>query len=305
VLGALLLIACVTSSSAQSADPAPAQPATPRAAPYSLPWQLRTVTPANVLRLESVLAFYEDAMSNEGRTSATILLGSWRATPKLALLGRAGLVSNSPPTGESAVSVVNPILGALYAPAVAKDFRAAFFLGTSVPVGMGGGNSPDVAVAAATRSGIFARSAMDNAMFAVNDWTIFPGAGLAYVKRGLTVQGEVTVLQLTRVRGEDLQKDSAKTNFTSGVHVGYFVRSDVSLGGEFRYQRWLSTPAAVEADPTGASRDTASIAFGVRFHVRAGERTWLRPGIAYARGLDDPMAAQGYDILHLDVPVAF
>jgi hypothetical protein len=263
------------------------------------------VAAANVLRIENVFAFYEGAASSDGQTSVTFVLGSWRVAPKFALLGRLGLVANSPPVGESAVSVVNPIVGGLYAFTPAKDLRAALFLGSSIPVGMGGGNSPDLEVAIATRSGILARSAMDNAMFAVNDWTIFPGAGLAYVKRGFTAQAEATVLQLTRVRGEDLQKDSSKTNFTSGVHLGYFVRPSVSLGGEFRYQRWLSTPVAVEADPTGTLRDTASIAVGVRFHIRSGERTWLRPGIAYARGLDDPMDAQSYDILHVDFPIVF
>ena len=39
-------------------------------------------------------------------------------------------------------------------------------------------------------------------MFAVNYLAIFPGVDLAYVSAGLTVQGEVTLFQLTRVRGD-------------------------------------------------------------------------------------------------------
>lgn len=31
----------------------------------------------------------------------------------------------------------------------------------------------------------------------------------------------------------------------------------------------------------------------------------MRPGIAYARGLDDPTDAQNYNVLQLDVPVIF
>ena len=41
-----------------------------------------------------------------------------------------------------------------------------------------------------------------------------------------------------------------------------------------------------------------------------GESTWIRPGIAYARGIDKPMSGAtagptNYNIIQLDVPVAF
>jgi hypothetical protein len=31
----------------------------------------------------------------------------------------------------------------------------------------------------------------------------------------------------------------------------------------------------------------------------------VRPGLSYTRALDDPLAGQGYDIIQLDVPIAF
>ena len=50
-------------------------------------------------------------------------------------------------------------------------------------------------------AGISARSAMDNALFAVDYWTVIGGLGLARITPGSTLQAEVTVLQLTRARG--------------------------------------------------------------------------------------------------------
>src|SRR5690606_5383056 len=113
---------------------------------------------------------------------------------------------------------------------------------------------------AAAGSGIYARSAMDNAMFAVNYLTFFPGLGIAYVADGLTVQAEATVLSLHRARGgESAEPDEHRVNFTSGVHVGYFVLESLSLGADLRYQRWLSTPSAVEADEAAADDDQRGI----------------------------------------------
>jgi hypothetical protein len=286
---------------------APAVAAAP--APYSLPWQLRPAVVGNVLRVDTAIAFYENPVTHDGgQTVATMLLGTYKLTPELAPFVRLGVVGNSPPTGTTGgggVALVNPAVGATYALKFARDFRLALFLGLTIPVGMGGGDAPDPAKAAAARSGILARSAMDNAMFAVNDFTVFPGVGLAYVAHGLTVQAEVTLLQLTRVRGSAAQPDSSKTNFTTGLHVGYFFLPVLSLGAELRYQRWLSTPRAVAADATGTTRDNLTMAVGPRVHLRVGKSTWIRPGIAYAQGLDYPMTKQDYRIVQVDVPVSF
>jgi hypothetical protein len=44
---------------------------------------------------------------------------------------------------------------------------------------------------------------------------------------------------------------------------------------------------------------------GPRFHFKLGEKRWLRPGLSYTRAFDDPMKRSGYDILQVDVPLAF
>lgn len=294
-----------------AAPPEAPVPAAPKPPPYSLPWQLRPVLAKTVLRAETAFAFMKDPRTSEsGNTAAMMLLGSYAITPELAPMVRLGLVANSPPGAAPAdVAIVNPVLGATYSLTLPAHLKLAFFLAVAVPIGMGSGDTPAKSVAAASRSGILARSAMDNAMFAVNDFTIFPGIDLAYVNAGFTAQAEVTLLQLFRVDGGGgpvpPNKDATKTNFTAGLHLGYFILPQLSLSGEIRYQRWLSTPAAVAADKTGASRDNLTFAVGPRLHFKLGQGVWFRPGIAYARGLDNPMSASGYNIVQLDLPFLF
>lgn len=308
--------------------PAPeATPAKPKPPPYSLPWQLRPVVAASVVRSDTAVAFYKDNAGKEsGTTVASMLLASYKVTDELAPLVRIGVASNSPPSSvktatgadlDSAVNFLNPVVGVTYALKPAKPLRLALFLGATIPVGSGGGDDAKPENAQANAMGMRARSAMDNAMFAVNDFTIFPGIGFAYVAGGFTAQAEVTLLQLMRVKGDKQpamgapkNPDSSKTNFTAGIHLGYFVVPFFSLGGELRHQRFLSTPKAVEADeadggPDLGIRDQTTFAVGPRFHFKLSESVWFRPGVAFAMPLDDPMKKAEYKIVQLDLPVAF
>jgi len=293
----------------------PAEPAPPPP-PYSLPFQLRPAAIATVVRSDTAFAFYESPTGNGGSTVASMLLGSYKLTPEFAPLVRLGVSSNSPPSGAmpsgSGFSFLNPVLGGTYLFKLSPDFRLAAFLGVTLPIGMGGGSKPDAAVAAANAAGVLARSAMDNAMFAVDYFTIFPGLDLAYVAHNLTLQLEVTLLQLERVRGKGTAPgaDAARTNFTAGFHAGYFVIPELSFGGEIRHQRWLSTPASIKSTAmvirdTTMLRDNWTFALGVRAHFKLGDSMWFRPGLSYGRGIDDPMAKAKYNIVQLDLPLVF
>ena len=307
VLGCLFALTSGQRAQAQAAQSgAPAAPTPP---PYSLPWQLRPAAAATVLRSDTAFAFYKDPMTDEsGMSVPSFLLGSYKVTPEFAPMMRVGAIHNSPPEvmGKSVSGFVltNPLFGGTYVFKLSPELRLAAFFGFTLPVGGGGGNMPKASSATARNSGLLARSAMDNAMFAVNDFTIIPGLDLAYVAHGFTAQLEATLLQLTRARGDVAQKDASRTNFTAGLHLGYFFIPQLSLGAELRYQRWLSTPANVKMDMTGTLRDTLSMAVGLRVHIKAGS-TWFRPGVAYAQGLDAPMTKSKYHIVQLDVPVQF
>src|SRR5262245_40215955 len=286
--------------------PAPPPP------PYSIPWQLRPVGAATVVRSDTAVAFYDNGAGASGSTVATMLLASYKVTPSLAPMVRLGLSQNdAPAAGADGTSFINPVVGATYAGKV-DAIRWAAFLGTTVPIGQGGGNTPDAGAATANAAGIRARSAMDNAMFAVNYLTAMAGGGVAYVDHKLTVQLEATLLQLFRVRGDMAASatDSTRTNSTVGLHAGYFIIPMLSLGGELRYQRWLRPPTQLDAmgakvDIPGAAKDTMTFAIGPRFHFPVGRGMWLRPGIAYARALDDPLSAASYNVVQVDVPFVF
>lgn len=274
--------------------------------PYSIPWQLRPAAAVNVVRSDTAVALYEaPGTGSRGTTVATTLLVSGKITPELAPMLRVAWVHNTPPVGAAASALVNPLVGLTWAPVIGPEYKLGLFVACTAPIGQGGGDAPDKDKAAARASGIPARSAMDNALFSVNDLTPIGGAGFAWVAHGLTVQAEVTVLELLRVRGAAAQPDKAKTNFTSGLHVGYFVIPQLSIAGELRYQRWLTTPVAVEKDTTGTLRDTTTFAIGVRGHIPLGGKMWLRPGVAYARALDAPMSTAKYNIVQIDIPFLF
>ena len=247
-----------------------------------------------------------------------MLSASYKVIPELAPMVRLGLVSNAPPTDKEARNdFLNPVIGALFAPKIHDQLKLGLFLGLTLPIGTAGGDDPHPQSALASNAGISTRSAMDNAMFAANYFAIFPGVGLAYVAHGFTAQVEATVFQLAKTRGPDTvtmggktyDTDKSNTNFTTGLHVGYFVIPALSFGAEIRHQRWLSTPLNVELDKTGTLRDNTTVALGPRAHVKLGEKMWLRPGLSFAFPLDNPMANgkqySHYKIMQIDVPFVF
>jgi hypothetical protein len=288
-----------TPSWAQAQAPAPSP-----APPYSLPWLLRPAAAASVVRLDSTVALYEDpATGADGHTLVESFIASYRASARWAPLARLSWIRNAAPGGTaeaSGTAFSNPLLGVSYVRPLA-EWRLALFGATTLPVGSGGGDTPDAGAAGAVSRAVPARSAMDNALFAVNYWTVIGGVAAARVTPRLTLQAEATVLQLTRVRGPQTQ-DAARTNLTLGLHAGHFFSPRVSLGAELRMQRWLSDAAPVRADPS--ARETLTAAIGPRLHLRAGRRV-VRPGLSYTRALDDPLHAQGYDMIALDVPISF
>lgn len=304
-------------SSSSSAQPGRAAEGLPSPAPYSVPWQLRPIVAPTVIRVESSLAFYEDASSGRGATSATILTAAYRIpgtgplSAGLAPLVRLALVADAPPSSNlpksaGGAAFVNPLLGLAYAVKLEHGLRLNTFFGVTLPIGGGGGDSPSPGAANARAKGLNARAQLDNALFAVNDLTLVPGLGIAYVKSGLTVQLEATLLHLMRVRGSAVQAESSKTNLTLGLHVGYFLADYLSVGAELRYQRWLNAPFAVERDASERPRDNLTLAIGPRFHIPLGA-VKFRPGLSYQRGLDKPLAAStpNYHIVQLDLPLFF
>jgi hypothetical protein len=197
------------------------------------------------------------------------------------------------------------------------SYRLALFGATTIPVGTGGGDAPNVGAAKTNAASVTARPA-DNAMFAVNYLTEIVGVDFAYVNHGFTAQAEATLLQFVRVRGGRSAGGTDRFRTTSGVglHVGYFIGSHFSLGSDLHYQRWLSHPTMLSASTgarvawSDANMDMVTVAAGPRLHFRLGKQAWIRPGISFVRGLD----ARGFDAplitaqttaVQIDVPIMF
>lgn len=282
-----------------AAQEAPAPPA-----PYSLPWLLRGAVPGNVVRFDETIAFFENPTTHaSGTTDMTCLLVTRKLTPNVMIVGRESWINNSPPAPTlSGTAFSNPALGVVYGRTFSEGWRWAGLLAVALPIGSGGGNTPDPSTAAAIASGAAARSIMENPMFAVNYFGVVEGLDVARITPDLTLQAEVSFSQLARVRGPETQ-DSTRVNFTSGVHIGHFFSPTVSLGAELRYQRWLSDAAPVKKDPT--AREQLTVAAGPRLHFKLGPHSWIRPGVSYTTALDDPMSRSSYHILQIDAPISF
>ncbi len=277
----------------------------PAPVPYSLPWQLRPAAVTNTIRLDASLGFWRNGEPTSGNTEVVGLIASRRISAGFGLLGRVSWIRNGPPaqSGERAgTAVSNPLLGATFLGTRPGGFRQSLFVAATAPLGSGGGDSPQIAKTQALARAIATRSAMDNALFAVNYFTLIGGASLARVTPGATLQAEATVLQLFRVRGPESQ-DKRRTNFTAGLHLGRSFRPAFSAGAELRYQRWLTDAAPVRANRQ--ARETLTFAFGPRFHFHLGGTKWIRPGLSLTLPLDEPLSGSRYRILQVDVPVSF
>jgi hypothetical protein len=304
-------------SVAASAQPSPPPPGAPAPAPtpesaaspgaqpsaatvpkYSAPWALRPAIAPTIVRLDTALAFQDHA-----RAYVPTLLAGYSFLKDAGAYVRGALVYNAPEQGGSGAVIADPIVFGLYTPKIAPELRLALFLGFTAPIGGGGGNSASAESRNNVKAGPYTRSAMDNALFAVNDFVATAGAGLAYIAHGLTLQAEATILELVRVRGGQFQADDKKTNLTAGLHAGYYFGDILSVGAELRYQRWLTTPVAVDKDP--AARDALTVAVGPRANFFVANGVVMRPGVSYAHPLDDPMKAAGYKIVQIDIPVVF
>lgn len=304
--------------------------AAPKPPPYSLPWQLRALVPVTSFRNDLTFGFYKDpASSNKGVVAVESIFlsikladwvgvharvtaaGNWAPAPGAPAMSMPGMAAKPPVMSDG--TLANPVFSILFS-AKAGDFRIAPALALVLPLGMGGGDPVEPGPDAANKVAVRARSGMDNAIFNPNYLALAPGIGVAFIGGGFTAQGEATLIQGFRVRGEMASPNAGITNFTMGLHLGYFILPQLSLGGEIRHQRFLSTPAPVKKDedpamtpPAKASglRDTTTFAIGPRLHFKFGEKGWIRPGVAYARGIDDPLAKASYNMLQVDVPVAF
>ncbi len=313
---------CLATTEAREAWAWPPQSApSVRRGGYSLPWGLRPAIAPNLLRLDT--AIVPRMGTGQGVTPSTpagtnltfTFTGGYkpiRSVPDLGFYLRVAAVHDSPDGASGASGVSNPMLFALWSPELRPSLRLALFAGVAIPVGAGGGAAPDLTVRSAMTQGLWSRSAMDNALFSTNYLTLAPGVGVAWVRDGLTLQAEVTVLQLVRVRegfngavtpARSVDPDEMRTNLVLGAHVGYRVLPALTVSAELRYQRWLTTPAAVAADE--ALRHALTVGGGVRANIPLSAQYVFRPGVAYFHPLVGNMSRAGHRVIIVDLAFPF
>ncbi len=272
---------------------------------YELPWQLRPVTIGNGVRVESEAAGFNDAPNgNLNAAYTTMLTASYQVTREWAGVLRLGFVGNDAPGAAlDGSSFVNPIMGATYARQLG-GYKLALFGATTIPVGTGGGDEPNLGAAKTNAESMVARPG-DQAMFAVNYLTAIVGGDIAYVNHGFTAQAEATLQQSVRVRGSHSASaaETFRTNSSVGLHLGYFIGSHFSVGADLLYQRWLS-------NPTARNDDTLTFAGGPRLHFKVGKQGGVHPGLSFVRGFDGrgfdaPLVTAQPTALQVDVPVMF
>jgi hypothetical protein len=155
-------------------------------------------------------------------------------------------------------------------------------------------------------------------MFHVNYATAMAGGDASYVSGGFTAQAEATLQQSIRIRGSESADgtDAARTRAVLGAHVGTYIGSHISLGGDVLYQRWLTHPTKLDAMTRARmpiaddDMDTVTLSLGVRVHFRIGQAS-VHPGLSFTRGLDatgpsaETMITNHTTAFTLDVPVLF
>lgn len=267
-----------------------------------MPFALRGVNAVSGVRAETAYGLN----AGTANTIVQYLTAAYAFLPQASVFVRGGWVDYIRPA-ITTNAFANVTVGGLWTTRIGETLRVAASVGAGLPVGQGGGDSPNAGEAAAISAGNLARSRYEGStMFSPNDLAPFLGGDIAWVSGGLTVQAELNLFELFRVRGSQSDPDATKTVLTAGIHAGYYITPLLSIGLELRDQSFLSTPAAVSAGTS--SRSWVTVGGGPRVNLWLAHRVWLRPGLTYFQPLMDPtptISAMNYHIFQLDIPVTF
>jgi hypothetical protein len=299
-----LIVFLATTAYGQDTTSFAEEPQTP--APYSLPFVLRGIIPATTVRAETMLG----ETSVNGAKASTVLqylTASYAFIPTASAFARMGFVDYNPPAGSASTAFSNLTLGGLWGVNLPPIFRFGAVGGVILPTGQGQGNTPSAAETAAISAGNLTRFRYEGAAFGSNYLSPFVGADVAVVTGGLTVQVEATLSPLVRVVGSaPTVPDGEQTVLTAGLHIGYFLVPQLSLGVDLHDHSFISSVAAVTANKIPGS--VVALAGGPRVHIKLGASVWLHPGIAYSHSFGEltaSISAPAYNVVQLDIPIVF
>jgi hypothetical protein len=232
-----------------------------------------------------------------------VLGGAYPLGRGFDLQGGFAAAYNHPPGGPATATWGNPLVAVAYHARPRPDVRLVPIVGGLAPLARGGGNHPDPAVEAANTAGALTRSGYNGGIFTPNEAAVGAGLDAAWAIQVITLQAEVIVADLIRVRGEEVLPEAHRPFGSAALFVGGWVRAWLSGGAELRYIGFLLTPEEVKQDP--ASREQTSVEIGLRAHLPLAGSVMIHPGLSYARGLDPPMTRLGFQVWSVAVAVDF
>jgi hypothetical protein len=284
-----------------SVEPGPPPPA--KGEPHAGLLSMRSPGPGTGAKIDTTIAPYTTKDGNPAVAGVFFVSGQYKITDGFGMGLRLGFDRVGASGSDAKLGFLNPQVSGVYGWKLGRHLRLATGLSVTVPVGSGGGNSGDPDIVSAHKAAAQARSAMEGSAFSVNDLGTGYSVDLAYLGYGLTAQLGTQVTTSFRVRGETVQPDAFKANWTSALGLGYFLIPQLALCTELRYQHYISTPASVEKDPS--TRINLTAAGGLRTHLQVSKSVSIKPGASYGHGIVGPVAKNGYHMVQIDVPVSF
>lgn len=249
--------------------------------------------------LDALITLYEETSptSNETRNGqAFAFLGqvAYDFNPSVRAFVRYGLVDNFAPGRSHAASVSNLLLGGSYGADVTTFMRVAGEGGLILPIGTGGGTDPAEGILFANAR---ARSMpLHPAMFEPNFITPYFGGIVSSIHRRIVGRFDLFIDPSFKVN--DANDDKGKTRLRSSLHGGYRVLPWLEPFVELRYFRFLSSNAAIDADPILVDNLFAGIGIGAILGP-------LRAQVAYLRAFDPPLTRIAFNVFAIRVGAEF
>jgi hypothetical protein len=234
-------------------------------------------------------------------TDLTVVTASLDVGRSWSVFGRIGLVDDESTLEERASGFANPALGATFGFELARHVRLAFTLGSTIPVGSGGGDSP--ARPAALRA-MLNGTDWGGPMFGPNHLDVYEGFALTWTPGRLTLRIRRTLHPALRVRGARTDVLGPRVIFTSsGLTAGCSLGRGISTMAELDETRFLNRPSFLGSDPS--NRSDHYLVAGLEGDFGIGPSRRLQPAVLYAAAVDAPKNRRAFRLVEVDLRLSF
>jgi len=223
------------------------------------------------------------------------------ASPRLQLFVQLGFMGDwrSSGAGQDSMGMGNPVVGATYELPPFAPFRLHLTVGSTIPVGSGGGDDANPTV----RDAMLSATDWGGPMFAPNHLDLFVGGKISYSSGVFGLRARSTFNEGIRVRGETVDVLGSNVMFVANALRGTVNLRKLSFFGEYLETRILNTPPFVRADPS--ARVSQYLGVGVSAQAGAIHKTALEPTLRFVRGIDQAKWDSGFQVIELGLTASF